>query len=325
MEQKYGFTKIEVSEFENWISNQSISRTCVRVQQHHTWKPRYSNFNGSNHFELQRNMRNYHIGLGWSDIGQHFSIFPDGVIMTGRPLNKTPSCILHANSGAICIENVGNFDNGGDNLRDEQANSIFLATSALLKKIGIETATSSNVVYHHWYNGDGDLVYHNSGQKTCPGTAFFGGNQLADFTANFLPILQTRMGDGGQAPIGLQSWVVVTTEQLNVRAGSTSSASLANEQGPLEFGSIVRVYENSPNGWIKISQSKDLWIYGRYTKTVDPATINTVDTNARIGPGMDHDIGRVFQTGDKVFVKSRSDSWCEITEQLWIHETLLDF
>jgi uncharacterized protein YraI len=324
MEEKFGFIKLEPSEFEGWLSGQSISRTCVRVQEHHTWKPRYSNFNGSNHFEMQRDMKRYHMNNnGWSDIGQHFSIFPDGVILTGRPLNRSPACVLHANSGAICIENVGNFDSGGDTMTTSQAESVFSTTASLLKKIGMQSATKANVVYHHWYDGDGSLVYENSGQKSCPGTAFFGGNQLSDFETNFLPKLQAHMGSGGVAPVGLLDWVTVTADTLNVRTGPSSSNSLSNDQGPLEFGAVVRVYEKADSGWIRISQSKQLWVFGRYTEKVIPATVNTADTNARVGPGMSFDVDRVFQDGDRVFIQQRDGEWCKITELVWIHESLL--
>ena len=68
-----------IDEFENWILELKIARTILTVQQHHTWRPSYSTFNGDNHFALQANMRNHHVhNNGWSDIGQHISIFPDG-------------------------------------------------------------------------------------------------------------------------------------------------------------------------------------------------------------------------------------------------------
>lgn len=326
MQTKYGFTKFTPNEFSTWIANQSISRTCVRVQQHHTWRPRYSEFSGSNHFEMQQGIKRYHINVnGWADIGQHFSIFPDGAIVTGRPLNRSPACILNANSRAICIESVGNFDAGGDTMRTAQADAIFSATAALLKKIGISTPSKTNVVYHHWYDGSGGLVYTNSGQKSCPGTAFFGGNQLSDFEANFLPRLQAAMGAaGGAQPVGLLEWVGVTADSLNIRRGPGSNFGLISEQGPLDYGAVVRVYERSANGWLRISQSKQFWVYGRYTAPVVQATVNTTDTNARLGPGMTFDVERVFQDGDRVFISGSDGNWKKIEDDLWVHESLLD-
>ncbi|MET1411803.1 N-acetylmuramoyl-L-alanine amidase [Roseibium sp. HPY-6] len=326
MQQKYGFTKFSPNEFSTWIAKQSISRACVRVQQHHTWKPRYSGFKGSNHFEMQRSMKRYHINNnGWSDIGQHFSIFPDGAIVTGRPLNRSPACIYNANSRAICIESVGNFDAGGDTMKPAQADAIFSATAALLKKIGLSKPSRTNVVYHHWYDGNGGLVYTNSGQKSCPGTAFFGGNQLSDFEANFLPRLQAIMGaGGGTQPVGLLEWVGVTSDSLNIRKGPGSNFAMISEQGPLDHGAVVRVYEQSANGWLRISQSKQFWIYGRYTDPVVSATVNTADTNARLGPGMTFDVERVFQDGDRVFIFGSNGEWKKIEDDLWVHESLLD-
>ena len=326
METKYGFTKIDPGEFQTWLDSQSISRTCVRVQEHHTWKPRYSDFNGNNHFEMQRGMKRYHINKnGWNDIGQHFSIFPDGIVVTGRPLNKTPACIGLANSEALCIENVGNFDTGGDTMRPEQADAIFSITAALLKKIGVSKPNSVNVVYHHWYNSSGNLVYHNSGQKSCPGTDFFGGNKLADFTANFLPRLEQVMGSGGQLPSGILQWSYVTTDSLNIRSAPRSSASLVDDQGPLAFGSVIRVYEISSNNWFRISQNRQLWVYGRYTGPVRSAIVNTSDTNARLGPGMEYNVDRVFQQGDRVFIVGQHGNWSQITDEQWIHNSLLEF
>lgn len=326
MQQKYGFTKFSSAEFGNWMNAQSITRTCVRVQQHYTWQPRYSGFNGGNHFEMQRGMKNYHVNHnGWSDIGQHFSIFPDGDIVTGRPLNRAPACILNANSRAICIENVGNFDIGGDTMRNQHAASIFSTTAAILNKIGISTPTKTNVVYHHWYNSSGGLVYHNSGQKYCPGTAFFGGNRLVDYEANFLPRLMAEMGAaGGDLPVGLMNWAAVTADNLNIRMGPKSSFALINEQGPLHFGTVIRVYEISANGWFRISQSKQYWIYGRHTTVVQQAEVNTEDTNARIGAGIEFDVERIYQPGDRVFVYGEDGNWWRVEENLWIHKTLLD-
>ncbi|WP_350333521.1 N-acetylmuramoyl-L-alanine amidase [Coralliovum pocilloporae] len=326
MEQKYGFTKLSAAEFSQWLATQSISRTCLRVQQHHTWKPRYSSFSGNNHFTLQNNMKRFHMNHnGWSDIGQHFTIFPDGAIVTGRRLNSSPACIYKANSGAICIENLGNFDTGGDTMNAAQADSIFSTTAALLKKIGISTPSRTNVVYHHWYNGSGKLVYHNSGQKSCPGTAFFGGNQLNDFEANFLPRLKSAMSSGGvSGPVGLQQWARVASDTLNIRTGPGSSFKTIGDHGPLHYGSVIRVYETSASGWYRISQTKQYWVYGRYTQPVREAVVNTVDTNVRIGPDTAFAIETIYQPGDRVFVIRTKGSWCQVDDDQWIHSSLLN-
>ena len=115
MTTKFGFTKLTIDEFETWISNLRVARTILTVQEHHTFSPNYSLFNGNNHFELQRGMKHHHVNHnGWSDIGQHFTTFPDGSIVTGRSMEQSPACILGQNANAICIEHLGYFDKGKD-------------------------------------------------------------------------------------------------------------------------------------------------------------------------------------------------------------------
>ena len=180
MESKYGFLKMSLKEFEKWLPAQSISRTVHTVQQHHTWKPSYAQFDGSNHFSVQKGMKNYHMKEGNNDISQHVSIFPDGSVVTGRPFNRTPACIKWANSGCFCIESVGDFDKGRDVMTPVQKDAIIRVTAAFLKKIGQSVPGKNNIVYHHWYDSSGNKKYGKNATKSCPGTAFFGGNKLED-------------------------------------------------------------------------------------------------------------------------------------------------
>ena len=138
METKFGFTKMTVPEFENWISNLRIGRTILKIQQHHTYIPSYVHFTGSNHFERQLAMKNHHVNQnGWLDIGQHFTIFPDGTLLTGRSLEKSPACITNQNANSVCIENFGDFDSGRDTMSNLQKNAIIAVTAALCKKFNL--------------------------------------------------------------------------------------------------------------------------------------------------------------------------------------------
>ncbi len=197
---RYSFTGYTISEFEQWIRTISVSRTISVIQQHHTWSPRYSGFDGKNHFELQLGMKNHHVGNnGWSDIGQNFTIFPDGMVMTGRALNSPPACIYGNNARAICIENVGDFDAGRDDMNAAQRDSIIRATAALAKRFSLVPVTTSNIVYHHWFDLNTGARTNGSGTtKSCPGTAFFGGNTVAACAAGFLPLVSAALA--GAAP-----------------------------------------------------------------------------------------------------------------------------
>lgn len=191
MESRYGFVKLKPNEFYSWLSVQKVSRSVRLIQLHHTWQPNYSTFNKyPDGFTLQKNMQTFHKNQGWADIGQHFSVFPDGSIITGRSLNKSPAGIVGGNTGAICIENVGNFDKGGDNMTEAQKNAIIILVQSLMKKFGLNT---SSIRYHCWYTAGGTYLgdYNPSrSAKTCPGTNFFGGNTKSAFEKNLKPLLE---------------------------------------------------------------------------------------------------------------------------------------
>lgn len=184
--------KYNVEEFRQYINSLNVSRRICLIQLHHTYLPCYKQFTGDNHTALQVGMRNYHIKTnGWSDIGQHFTVFPDGVIMSGRSMEKIPAGIKGANAGAICIECLGNFDVGGDTMTQAQQTAIISAVRILLDKFGLKPKDA--VIYHGWWSASGtnigDYVKGKSA-KTCPGTNFFGGNTRAAFENNFLPQLE---------------------------------------------------------------------------------------------------------------------------------------
>jgi len=185
---------LSVEEFKGYIFSLKVTRSVNKIQLHHTWEPSYDNFNGSNHLALQKGMRNHHVNTnGYSDIAQHFTIFPDGKICTGRNINSIPAGIKGANTGAICIECLGNFDVGGDVMTVEQKNAIVSVVKILLDRFGLDAKTG--VVYHAWWSSDqkalGTYVPGKS-VKTCPGTAFFGGNTREAFEKNLLPLLEVK-------------------------------------------------------------------------------------------------------------------------------------
>ncbi|MBE7033672.1 MAG: N-acetylmuramoyl-L-alanine amidase [Ruminococcaceae bacterium] len=195
--------KYTLNEFEKYINSINVSRSVRLIQLHHTYSPGYKQFTGENHIQLQTGMRNYHIkNNGWSDIGQHFTIFPDGVIVSGRSLEKIPAGIKGANTGAVCIECLGNFDKGGDIMADVQKNTIINAVKILLNRFQLKAQEA--VIYHGWWSssgaGLGDYSKTKS-VKTCPGTNFFGGNTRTAFENNLLPLLEGKIKDAKKEEI----------------------------------------------------------------------------------------------------------------------------
>lgn len=328
MQIKYGFIKMSLDEFGLWLNQQRLGRTVLKIQQHHTWNPDYALFNGNNHFERQRAMKNHHVAHnGWQDIGQHFTIFPDGTILTGRSLEKTPACIFGQNAGSICIENFGNFDHGGDIMSAEQSHAIVQVTALLCKKFNLPINEFS-IIYHYWFDlGTGERNNSNVNKKSCPGSNFFGGNKVSDCINHFLPLVSRALGphNPGDAINHVSKYVAVTASRLNIRQGPSTGFPTASDRPPIERGSIIRVYEENGD-WLKISNSKSHWVYGRFTQEVVRATINAQVLRVRNGPGTTFEILGTLPKGEEVFVLEESNGWCKIDfGDRWLSKSFLNF
>lgn len=327
MQTKLGFTLMDIAEFETYISNLMVARTIITLQQHHTYSPDYGLFNGRNHFELQRGMKNHHVNNnGWADIGQHFTIFPDGTIMTGRKMEQSPACIFGQNANAICIENLGNFDKGKDNMLQTQRDAIIRSAAAICLKFNIPVNTD-RVVYHHWFRlSDGVRNNGGGGNKSCPGTGFFGGNKVADCEANFLPLIKnTLKGQTNSNANTILKYVSVTARSLNIRKKPDSQSEKATDRAAATFGSILRVYKTQ-NGWYKIAGSKNHWVSGAHTADVLRATVSADVLNVRNQPsGAGLKLGELL-AGEEVFVYEERNGWCKISvEEKWVSNHYLAF
>jgi hypothetical protein len=231
---------LTVKEFNDYITKLKVKRAIKLIQMHHTYSPSYKQFTGHNHIELQKAMKNHHVkNNGWSDIGQHFTIFPDGKICTGRSMESSPAGVRGANSGAICIECLGNFDIGGDEMTATQKDAIAGVVKILTDKFKLDV--SYNVIYHAWYSADGrDIGDYVKGHsvKTCPGTNFFGGNGLTAFMRNFVPAVENW---GKNAPLETGNdivWELMNNHGIEItevqRAVKTLDAAKKNS----EFASL---------------------------------------------------------------------------------------
>ena len=182
-----GFIAMTAGEFAGWLADLKVSRSITRIQIHHTYQPGYREWaKKPDALYWQRSMRDYHISsAGFSDIAQQLTICPDGTIVTGRSFNTAPAGITGANTGAVCIENLGNFDKGKDTMTDIQHDTIIAVVGELLKKFGLGTEA---ITYHAWWTASGTPLgtyIASRSAKTCPGTGFFGGNTREAFENGF--------------------------------------------------------------------------------------------------------------------------------------------
>ena len=119
MKTQNGFTLLESEkEFKEWLDKQYPTRKITRLQVHHMGLPDYSTWNNTDkrvygdNRELGRTKSLDSYGKAtWNSpdghghyIAQHFNIFPNGKITTGRNLNSTPIGIAGWNTNAICVE-----------------------------------------------------------------------------------------------------------------------------------------------------------------------------------------------------------------------------
>lgn len=321
METKYGFKKMTALEFNDFIGSTKIARTILKIQQHHTWIPSYAQFKGDNHFDIQKGMQNTHKNAnGWLDIGQHLSIFPDGMIVTGRSFELSPAGIYNNNANAFCIENIGDFDKGKDMMTTAQKDAIVKATAALCRKFGL-TPNTNTIVYHHWFNLATGARNNGSGNnKSCPGTNFFGGNKVEDCEKNFIPAVKNELsGNKAKATVSsLDRYVSVTADLLNIRTGAGASYPLVPNRDPASLGSILRVYE-SKNKWLRISSDQQHWVSEKYTIDVKRGKVTADVLNVRSGPSTAYSIVGKIYNGGEVFVYSVSGSWVKIgVDARWV-------
>lgn len=180
MKQEGKFILMNHNEFTDYIDKLKNVKKFTSIQQHHTASPSYKDVK-DNHIALMKAMESYHVStLKMSEIAQHFSTFPDGLICVGRTLTKDGGGFLGTqNKDSITIENVGNFD--VDVMTDEQKQSILLLNALLCRKFGIVPSTQT-MPYHCWVKN-----------TSCPGKNYFGGTAKAIADKNFIPLVKAAM------------------------------------------------------------------------------------------------------------------------------------
>ena len=245
-----GFTLLEnAKEVKDWLAKQKVTRKITKLQVHHmdlpnynTWKKTDKKLFDEPHFGRTQSLNSYGKstwGSGASDghghyIAQHFNVFPDGKITTGRNLNSTPIGIRGWNTNAICIEIYGCFDKGKDTMTKEQKEAVVYLYGELCKRFDIPVNTT-HIRPHCWFTAGGTYLgkYNPSrSAKTCPGTAFWGYGCSPDGFAHFIKDVKNYVNGKKEEPKVVDRsgekdvpnyTVQVITDTLNVRYGASTS------------------------------------------------------------------------------------------------------
>jgi hypothetical protein len=154
------FLPLTLEQFGDLLDRFAFSRTIDAIHMHHTWRPNHAQWRGEPSI---RAMWRYHTDeRGWSDIAQHVTIAPDGVVWTGRDWNQAPASAAGHNgnavSGPFMFETVGDFDSGHDRLEGAQREAVAVVIARVQQRFGL---------------GPDSLRFHRSMTtlKSCPGTA----------------------------------------------------------------------------------------------------------------------------------------------------------
>ena len=214
MKTQNGFTLMNKYEIKTYLDKQKVTRKITRLQVHHMDLPNYSTWEKTDkklfsepHFGRTQSLDDYgKRKWGSSDghgkyIAQHFNVFPDGMITTGRHLNSTPIGIRGWNTNAICIEIYGDFDKGHDVMNAKQKEAVIALYGELCKRFDIPVNTS-HIRPHCWFTAGGTyLGKYDSGRsaKTCPGTNFMGYGCSPNGFAKFLAEVKAYV-NGKEAP-----------------------------------------------------------------------------------------------------------------------------
>jgi uncharacterized protein YraI len=330
METKYGFHLMDITEFGDWLAAQHVSRVVKLIQNHHTYLPDYTHFTGSNHFERLKSMKNYHmVTNNWSNIAQTLTTFPDGKVAVCRPLNDVPIGIKGHNSKGICIEHFGNFDIGKDIPSSAHADTIVKLNAMLCHKFSLPVDTD-HIVYHHWYDLNNGLRLNGKGStKSCPGTAFFGGNKVENANATFIPLIQAALtAVGGRpaavtvsAPVKSTDSGIVMASKVDVRKGAGTNFPVVSV---LSAGSIVDIFESSP-GWLRIGPNNE-WVSDKLVTRVAKARVAANKLNIRSGPGPEFSALGSLSKDSEVMIYEKKGEWNRIDiNEKWVAAKFLNF
>lgn len=274
MKTQNGFTLLEnAKDVRNWLAKQNVTRTITRLQVHHMDAPSYSTWEKTDkkvftepHFGRTQSLNDYGKrtwGSGASDghghyIAQHFNVFPDGKITTGRNLNSTPIGIRGWNTNAICIEIYGKFDKGHDVMNAKQKEAVIYLYGELCKRFDIPVNTS-HIRPHCWFTAGGTYLgkYNPSrSAKTCPGTNFWGVGCSTSGFAKFIADVKAYVN--GKAPVeekpketkvNKEGKVNVSSGTLNVRKSYDADST---KLGELKNNAKVEIVATVSNGWLRI-------------------------------------------------------------------------
>jgi len=141
-----------LAELKAELAKTKVTRGIREVVVHHTWSPTAAQYKGKPTWEA---IRKYHMGeRGWSDIGYHYGVAPDGTVWKLRPVTRSGAHVLSRNQHTVGVVLLGNFD-------EEDPARYGLSRMVELVRMLVERfkLTPAGIRFHREFQN-----------KTCPGT-----------------------------------------------------------------------------------------------------------------------------------------------------------
>ena len=290
MKKQFNFIRFDnINEFENWLNKEIVTRKISRLQVHHMSLPNYTTWETTDkriykdNRELGRTKALDDYGKNkWNYkdshnhyIAQHFNIFPNGKITTGRSLNSKPIGITGWNENAICVEIYGDFDKNKDIMTAAQKQSVIALYALLCKKFNIKPSTDT-IRAHCWFTSGGVYLgdyYASKSAKSCPGTNFMNfGNSRSAFVNNFYPLIEGYISNNNKDTTKVVKMVKnISSEKLNIRASPNWKADVIATLNPgdsLTYVSGPMPAEGHPTKMYKCKNNSYITANSKYAKII---------------------------------------------------------
>jgi hypothetical protein len=181
------FQRLSPDQFEQLLQKFPFTRKIDAVHMHHTWRPRHGDFRG--HETIVSMWRHHTQVNGWSDIAQHLTIDPEGMVWLGRNWNLPPASAAGHNGnkafGPFMFEMIGDFDTGRDPFGGAQKDAALRVVALVQSRFHLPAGT---------------LRFHNAmSPKSCPGSALAYADILAEVEA-IRQDMQASASRGGAQP-----------------------------------------------------------------------------------------------------------------------------
>ena len=156
------FLELTLDQFAEMLAQFPWRRRITGVHVHHTFRPNHADFASRPPIQSIEGMFRFHTEeRHFSDIAQHVTIDPRGVIWTGRNWNVAPASATGFNGnstvGPFMFEMIGDFDLGQDRWEGAQRDAAIEVIARVQRLFGLAPDA------FHFHN--------EMSPKTCPGTA----------------------------------------------------------------------------------------------------------------------------------------------------------